>query len=55
MMVDVLGRHFRYCPETGLGELSTFSSYASICGDIFISWSPRFSFYGDRVNLLSIE
>src|SRR5208283_5932158 len=28
-----------------------FSSHASICGDIFISWGTRFSPYGDRVNL----
>ena len=29
-------------PETGFGEVSAFSSHASICGDIFISWGPRF-------------
>jgi hypothetical protein len=28
-----------------------FSSHASICGDIFISWGPRFSRYGGKVNL----
>src|SRR5271157_2334085 len=28
-----------------------FSSHASICGDIFISWGTRFSPYGDTVNL----
>src|SRR5208337_3670071 len=32
-------------------EVSAFSSHASICGDIFISWGPRFSPYGDTVNL----
>jgi hypothetical protein len=37
--------------QTGFGEVSAFSSYASICGDIFISWGPRFSPYGDTVNL----
>jgi len=31
--------------------VSALSSYASICGDIFISWGPRFSPYGDTVNL----
>ena len=31
--------------------VAAFSSYASICGDIFISWGPRFSPYGDSVNL----
>jgi len=39
------------CPETGMWDASTFSSYASICGDIFISSGPRFSPYGDTVNL----
>jgi len=32
-------------------EVPAFSSYASICGDIFISWDHRFSPYGDTVNL----
>src|SRR5271169_2847892 len=31
--------------------MSAFSSYASICGDILISCGPRFSPYGDTVNL----
>jgi len=33
------------------GVLAPFSTYAPICGDIFISWGPRFSLYGDTVNL----
>src|SRR5271166_4569089 len=36
---------------TIMWEVLAFSSYASICGDIFISWGPRFSSYGDTVNL----
>ena len=32
-------------------EVSPFSSHASICGDIFISWGTRFSPYGGKVNL----
>jgi single-strand DNA-binding protein len=31
--------------------VSAFSFHASICGDIFISWSRRFSPHGDTVNL----
>src|SRR5271157_1302704 len=37
--------------QTGMWEVSAFSSYASICGDILISCGPRFSPYGDTVNL----
>src|SRR5271166_6768649 len=37
--------------ETGRWDVSAFSSYASICGDILISCGPRFSPYGDTVNL----
>src|SRR5271165_81887 len=32
---------------TIMWEVSAFSSYASISGDIFVSWGPRFSPYGD--------
>jgi len=32
--------------ETGMWDVSAFSCYASICGDILISWGPRFSPYG---------
>src|SRR5271166_3170379 len=42
---------FSRCPETGMWEVPAFSSHASTCGDIFISWSPRFSPHGDTVNL----
>jgi len=37
--------------DIGMWEVSAFSSYASICRDIFISWGPRFSPYGGTVNL----
>src|SRR5208283_599698 len=40
-----------HCPETAVSEVSVFSSYAALCGDIFISGGPRFSPYGDSVNL----
>jgi len=36
---------------SGMWEVSAFSSYASICGDLLISCGPRFSPYGDTVNL----
>jgi hypothetical protein len=41
-------------PSYGEGRccaVVVFSSHASICGDIFISWGPRFSPYGDTVDL----
>src|SRR5271169_1190617 len=37
--------------ETRCCAVVAFSSHASICGDIFISWGTRFSPYGDTVNL----
>src|SRR5271157_6073326 len=39
---------------TSPGCEAAFASYASICGDIFISWAPRFSLYGDTVDLRNL-
>src|SRR5208283_105123 len=41
----------RMVKVAGCNAVAAFSSCGSICGDIFISWGPRFSYKGDTAGL----